>query len=173
VKPRVAALPPQGWTRRRAGDGTPGPRWDDGRWRSLVEPPGPGGRRGRLGRRRRRVPTPLTAARVFAPQDTTWAETGQVAGTRGTLDSGGEASTGAVGLDDDAVRRWTGWDRPSTRARWAYALWVVWRAGPSAVEAFNNSRPCVQKRSGRAPFKAQRGLACRCACQRCGDGAGA
>jgi hypothetical protein len=44
---------------------------------------------------------------------------------------------------------------------WAYALVVVWRAGPLAVEAFKKRLPFVQKWRGLAPFKAQRGLACR------------
>src|SRR2546430_833910 len=68
--PLVAALPPAGGPRRRAGDGGTGPRWDAGRGRPLAEPPAPGWRRWRLVRRRRRVPTALTAARVLAPQDT-------------------------------------------------------------------------------------------------------
>jgi SRSO17 transposase len=37
VQTFVAALPPEGWTRLSAGDGTTGPRWDDWRWRPLAE----------------------------------------------------------------------------------------------------------------------------------------
>jgi SRSO17 transposase len=108
-KPLWAALPPQGWTRLSAGDGTTGPRWDDWRGLCLVAPPEPGGRRWRLVRRRLSGPTKLTASMVFAPQDTTLAATVPVAGTRWPLESGVDATTGAVGLDDYAVRRWPGW----------------------------------------------------------------
>lgn len=135
VKTLVASRPPQGWTRLSAGDGTTGPRWDDWRWRSLVEPPEPGWRRWLLVRRRLSVPTQLTASMVLAPQDTTVAETVQGAGTRGTIDSGVAAPKGEVGLDDYEVRSWTGWSRHLTLAMWAYARLVVLRAGPLAVEA--------------------------------------
>ena len=36
VQPLVAALPPEGWTRLSAGDGTQGPRWAAWRWRPLA-----------------------------------------------------------------------------------------------------------------------------------------
>jgi hypothetical protein len=156
-----------------AGDGTKGPRWYDWRWLSLVEPPEPGWRRWLLVRLSLSVPTKLTASRLFAPQDTTVAETVQVAGTRWTIESGFEATKGEGGLDDNEVRNWTGWYRHITLAMWAYARLVVLRAGPLAVEALKKSLPPVQKWSGLAPFKAQRGLACRCVCQRFGDCSGA
>jgi SRSO17 transposase len=85
----------------------------------------------------------------------------QVAGRRGTSESRFEAAQGEVGLDDYEVRRWTGWYRPITLAMWAYARLVGFRAGPIAVETFNKSLPPVQKRSGLASFKAQRGLTSR------------
>jgi SRSO17 transposase len=128
VQTLLASLPPQGWTRLSAGDGTKGPRWYDWRWLSLVEPPEPGWRRWLLVRRSLSVPTKLTAYLVFAPQDTTLAETVQVAGTRWTIESGFEATKGEVGLDDYEVRSWTGWYRHITLAMWAYALLVVLRA---------------------------------------------
>jgi SRSO17 transposase len=161
VKTLVASLPPQGWTRLSAGDGTKGPRWYDWRWQSLAEPPDPGWRRWLLVRRRLSVPMKLTAYLVFAPHNTTLAETVQVAGTRWTIESGFAATTGEVGLDDDEVRSWTGWYRHITLAMWAYALLVVLRAGPIAVEALKKSLPPVQKRSDLVPFKAQGGLASR------------
>ena len=161
MKTRVAALPPQGGTRLSAGDGTKGPRWYDWRWRPLAEPPEPGWRRWLLVRRSLSLPTKLTAYLVFAPQDTTLAETVQVAGTRWTIESGFEAAKGEVGLDDYEVRSWTGWYRHITLAMWAYALLGVVRAGPIAVEALKKSLPPVQMRSGLAPFKAQRGLTSR------------
>jgi SRSO17 transposase len=161
VKTLVAALPPEGWTRLSAGDGTKGPRWYEWRWRPLAEPQEPGWRRWLLVRRSLSLPTELTAYRVFAPQDTTVAEVVPVAGTRWTIESSFEAAQGEVGLDDYEVRSWTGWYRPITLAMWAYALWVVLRAGPIAVEALKKSLPPVQKWRGLASFKAQRGLTSR------------
>lgn len=135
VKTIVAALPPEGWTRLSAGDGSKGPRWYNGRGLPLAEPQEPGWRRWWLVRRRLSVPTELTASRVFAPQDTTLAEVVQVAGTRWTIASSVEAAKGEVGLDGYEVRSWTGWSRQITLAMWAYALLVIWRAGTMAVEA--------------------------------------
>jgi hypothetical protein len=99
VQPSLAALPEAGWTRRRAGDGPQGPRWYDGRWRSLADPVEPAWRRWRLGRRRVRAPSARTASVVFAPQATTGEAVVPVAGTRGILESGFEAANGAVGLE--------------------------------------------------------------------------
>ena len=73
-------------------------------------------------------PTALTAFLGFAPQSTTLLEAVQTAGTRWAIASSLEAAKGEVGRDQDAVRSWTGWERPSTLARWAYALWSVVRA---------------------------------------------
>jgi SRSO17 transposase len=89
------------------------------------------------------------------------AEVVPVAGTRWTIESSFEAAKGEGGLDDYEVRSWTGWYRPITLARWAYALLVILRAGTMAVEALKNSPPPVQERSRLAAFKAQRGLASR------------
>jgi SRSO17 transposase len=161
VKTLVAALPPAGWTRLSAGNGTKGPRWYDWRWLPLAEPQEPGWRWWLLVRRSLSLPTELTAYLVFAPQDTTLAEVVQVAGTRWTIESSFEAAKGEVGLDDYEVRSWTGWYRHITLAMWAYALLVVLRAGPIAVEMLKKSLPPVQKRSGLASFKAQRGLTSR------------
>jgi SRSO17 transposase len=161
MKTLVAALPPEGWTRLSAGDGTTGPRWYDGRGLPLAESQEPGWRRWLLVRRRLSLPTELTAYLVFAPQDTTLAEVVQVAGTRWTIESSFEAAKGEVGLDDSEVRSWTGWYRHITLAMWAYALLVVLRAGPIAVETLKKSLPSVQKRSGLASFKAQPGLTSR------------
>jgi SRSO17 transposase len=161
VKTLMAALPPEGWTRLSAGDGTKGPRWYDWRWRPLAAPQEPGWRRWLLVRRSLSLPTELTAYLVFAPQGTTLSEVVQVAGTRWTIESSFEAAKGEVGLDDYEVRSWTGWYRHITLAMWAYALLVVLRAGPIAVETLKKSLPRVQKRSGLASFKAQRGLTSR------------
>ena len=72
LKTLVAALPPEGWTRRSAGDGTKGPRWYDWRWLPLAEPQAPGWRRWLLVRRSLSLPTELTAYLVFAPRTRPW-----------------------------------------------------------------------------------------------------
>jgi SRSO17 transposase len=166
VKPLLAALPEEGWTRLSAGDGTQGPRWYDWRWLPLADPVDPTWRRWWLVRRRVSAPTDVTASVVFAPQATPLEEVVRVAGTRWTIESGFEAAQGAVGLDDYEVRRWTGWSRHITLAMWGYALLTVLRAGALAVEAFKNSRPPPQTGSRLAAFKAGRGLESRCASRR-------
>jgi hypothetical protein len=88
-----------------------------------------------LVRLRLRTPTELTASGVVAPHATSLQEIVRVAGSRWTVESGVEAATGDVGLDQDAVRRGTAWYRPITLARWAVALLTAMRAGPIAVEA--------------------------------------
>jgi SRSO17 transposase len=134
-KPRRASRPAQGWTRRSAGDGATGPRWADGRWLPLATPRLPGWRRGLRVRRRLSAPPDLTASVVFAPQATPLEAVVRVAGRRWTIARGVEAATGAGGLEHDAVRRWTGWYRHSTRARWALALLTSLRAGTRALAA--------------------------------------
>ena len=123
------------------GDGTKGPRWYDWHWLPLPEPQEPGWHRWLLVRRSLSLPTELTAYMVFAPQDTTLVEVVQVAGIRWTIESSFEAAKGEVGLDDYEVRSWTGWYRHITLAMWAYALLVVLRAGPIAVETLKKSLP--------------------------------
>jgi SRSO17 transposase len=108
VKTRLAARPAAGWRRRRAGEGTQGPRGEDWRWPPLLPPEEPGWCRGLVVRRRVRAPD-LTADGVLARQATTLEAVVRGAGSRWTSASGGEAATGAVGLEHDAVRRWTGW----------------------------------------------------------------
>jgi hypothetical protein len=161
VKTILAALPPEGWTHLSAGAGSKGPRWYDWRWLPLAEPQEPGWHRWLLVRRSLSAPTELTVYLVFAPQGTILAEVVQVAGTRWTIESSFEAAKGEVGLDNYEVRNWTGWYRHITLAMWAYALLVVLRAGPMAVEALKKSPPPVQERGSLAAFKAQRGLASR------------
>jgi DDE superfamily endonuclease len=172
VNTLLATLPAADWTRLRAGDGTTGPRWDDGPWRPLAAPLAPDGRRWWLVRRRVSAPVERQADVVCAPQNAPVAEVVRGAGTRGTIASGGDAANRAVGWEPDDVRRWTGGYRPLTRALWAVALLVGRRAGPSAVPAFKKSLPPPQERSRLAAFKAGRGLASRGACRRCGGGWG-
>jgi SRSO17 transposase len=164
VKTMLAAWPEAGWTRRRAGDGTKGPRWYDWRWLPLADPLDPSWRRWLLVRRRVRDPTERRGDVVFAPQDTTLAAVGRVAGTRWVIAQRFEAAKGEGGLDHDDGRSWTGWYRPMPLALWALALLTVLRAGALAGDAFTKSLPPVQKHHPLAAFKARRGLASRCAC---------
>jgi SRSO17 transposase len=172
VKPILAALPDDGWTRLSAGDGATGRRWDDWRWWPLADPLAPRWRRWLLVRRRVSDPTALRASVVFAPQETTVAEVVRVAGARWVIEQRFEAAKGEVGLDHDEVRSWTGWSRPLTLAMWALALWTVWRAGASAVEALKKRLPLPPEESAWASFKARRGLASRCASRNCDGAAG-
>jgi SRSO17 transposase len=109
VQTILAALPAEDWTRHSAGAGTQGPRGDDWGWGPWAAPRLPAWRRWRLGRRRVREPTALTALVVFAPQATTRAEVGQTAGPRGTIESRVAAAQSAGGLEHYAVRRGAGW----------------------------------------------------------------
>jgi SRSO17 transposase len=159
VKRLLAALPEAGWTRLSAGDGATGPRWYDGCWLPLAAPLAPGWCRWLLVRRSRSTPTELTAYVVFAPHATPLPEVVRAAGSRWTVESGVEADTGEVGLDQYEVRSWTGWYRPITLAMGALALLTVMRAGTIAVAALQKSRPPPQGTGPLAAFKASRGLA--------------
>ena len=114
VQTVLAALPADGWTRLSAGAGAQGPRWYA--WYGLpwAAPMLPAWRRWLLVRRSVSAPTERTAFVVFSPQATPLAEVVQTAGTRWTIERGFAAAKGAVGLDQDEVRRWTGWQRHIT-----------------------------------------------------------
>jgi SRSO17 transposase len=161
VKTIVAALPEDGWTRRRAGDGAKGPRWYDWLWRPLPEPMDVTWCRWLLVRRGVSDPRDQQAYVVFAPQETMLAEVVGVAGTRWVIEQLLEAAKGEVGLDHYEVRSWTGWYRHMTLALWALALLTVLRAGAIALEALKKSLSLRQERSSLAAFKASRELPCR------------
>jgi SRSO17 transposase len=152
----LAAMPDDGWSRLRAGEGAKGPRWFDWRWLPLAAPLEPGWRRWLLIRRRAREPTDVAAYVVFAPEGTPLEEVVRVASRRWTIESCFEAAKSEVGLDQYEVRSWTGWYRHITLAMWALALLSVLRAGAIAVEAFKKSPPSGP--SSLAAFKASRGL---------------
>jgi SRSO17 transposase len=135
VKTILPSRPPAGWTRLRAGDGAKGPRWYDWCWLPLTAPSKPDWCRWLLVRRRLSTPSELTAYVVVAPHATSLQEVVRVAGSRWTVESSVEEAKGEVGLDQYAVRSWTGWYRPITRAIWALALLTIRRAGALAVEA--------------------------------------
>jgi SRSO17 transposase len=157
----LAALPEDGWTRLRAGDGAKGPRWYDWRWLPLAEPQEPGWRRWLLVRRSVSDPKGVTASVVFAPQATSLAQLVRVAGTRWTIESGFEAAKGEVGVDHDEVRSWTGWDSAYHPGHGGVGLLTVLRAGAMAVEALKKRLSPPQPRSRLAAFNAGRGLASR------------
>jgi SRSO17 transposase len=161
VKTLLASLPPEGWTRLSAGDGSKGPRWYDWRWLPLSAPQAPGWGRWVLVRRSISTPTELTTYMVFAPHSTPLQEVVRVAGSRWTVESGFEEAKGEVGLDHYEVRSWTGWYRHITLAMWALALLTVMRAGTLAVEAFKKSWRPPSEAGPLAAFKARRGLASR------------
>jgi SRSO17 transposase len=161
VKTILAALPAEGWTRRSAGNGATGPRWDDCRWLPVAEPLEPGWRRWLLVRRRVHTPQELQAYVVFGPQDTPLEAVVRVAGARWIIEQLFEAAKGEVGLDHYEVRSWTGWYRHMTLAMWALALLTILRAGAIALEQLKKSLPPPPKVSPLTAFKASRGLASR------------
>jgi SRSO17 transposase len=124
----LATLPPDGWTRLSAGAGAKGLRWYEWRWLPLAPPMHSAWRRWLLVRRSVSDPTALTACVVFAPHGSALEAVVRVAGSRWTVESCFEAAKGEVGLDQYAVRSWTGWYRHMTLAMWAYALLTVLRA---------------------------------------------
>jgi SRSO17 transposase len=141
VKTILAALPGEGWSRLRAGDGAQGPRWYDWRWLPLAEPLEPEWCRWLLVRRRVSDPMDLAAYVVYARQESSLEEVVRVAGTHWAVESCVEAAKSEVGLDHYEVRSWTGWFRHLTLAMWALALLAVLRAGAIAVDALKKSQP--------------------------------
>lgn len=128
VKTLLAMLEEEDWCRVKAGDGTKGPRWYDWRWLPVAAPCQPHWRRWLLVRRSLSDPTERTAYVVCAPETTALATAVQVVGRRWTIEQCCEEAKGEVGLDQYAVRHWTGWYRHITLAMWAYALLTVVRA---------------------------------------------
>lgn len=159
VNTRLAELPGQDGTRLSAG--TPGPRWDDGRWLPLAEPLEPDWRRWRLIRRRVSDPQERHADVVLAPHATPLEAVVQVAGTRWSSEQLCDAAKGDVGLEHDEVRSWTGGYRPIPLALWALSLLSVLGAGAIAVEAVKTRLPPPQRDTRLAAFKASRGRTSR------------
>jgi SRSO17 transposase len=157
-KTLLATLPEDGWTRLSAGDGAKGPRWYDWYGLPLADPLDPSWRRWLRVRRSVSDSTELRGYVVFAPQATTLAEVGRVAGTRWVIAQRFEAAKGEGGLEHYEVRSWTGWYRHITLAMWALALLAVLRAGTMAVEAFNKSLLPGEDQHSLAAFRATRGL---------------
>jgi SRSO17 transposase len=161
VKTLLAMLEEEHWCRLRAGDGTKGPRWYDWRWLPLAAPLHPHWRRWLLVRRSLSDPTERTAYLVCAPAGTALDTVVQVAGRRWTVEQCFEEAKGEVGLDQYAVRSWTGWYRHITLAMWAYALLTVLRAAHLPTAPSLTKMPQGPMPSSLTAFKTSRGLVCR------------
>ena len=161
VKTLLAMLEEENWCRLRAGDGTKGPRWYDWRWLPLSTPLHPHWRRWLLVRRSLSDPTERTAYIVCAPAGTALDTVVQVAGRRWTVEQCFEEAKGEVGLDQYAVRSWTGWYRHITLAMWAYALLTVLRAAHLPTAPSLKKMPQGPMPSSLTAFKTSRGLVCR------------
>src|SRR5206468_2725322 len=144
----AAGVPPEGWHRLSAGEGTKGPRLYD--WAFLPYRGGApaGWAKGLLVRRELDEPDELAFHLTLAPGGTDLATLVRVAGTRWTIESCFEAAKGEVGLDEYEVRSWTGWHRHVTLAMLAHAYLAAVRA--TAVGGRATARP------GRGPAAADR-----------------
>jgi len=155
----LAGLPTEGWTRLSAGHGAQGPRWYDWCRISLNDPLQPGWNRWLLVRRRRSDPTDLAASACFAPEGTALDTLVQVAGRCWAIEACFEQAKGEVGLNQYAVRSWTGWYRHSTLACLAHAFLTGMRAQANQPAAQTGGLPFHSAPTGSlATFKAQRGL---------------
>ena len=99
VKTLLAMWEEEDWCRWKAGDGTKGPRWYDGRGLPWAAPFQPHWGRWRLVRRSRSAPTARTAYVVYAPPPTALATAVQGVGRRWTIAQGCEEAKGEGGLD--------------------------------------------------------------------------
>jgi SRSO17 transposase len=117
----AAGVPPEGWHRLSAGEGSKGPRLYD--WAYLPYRGGApaGWAKGLLVRRKIDEPDELAFYLTLGPPGTDLATLVRVAGTRWTIESCFEAAKGEVGLDEYEVRSWVGWHRHITLAMLAHA----------------------------------------------------
>jgi len=131
----IADLPLEAWQRLSAGDGSKGPRLYDWARVRLNNAHSPQGERWLVARRTLHAPNdPRSLAYfvVFAPRDTSLAETAQVIGRRWVIETGFQESKGEVGLDQYEVRSWHGWHRHITLALLAHAFLRVMRVHSAA-----------------------------------------
>ena len=144
----AAGVPPEGWHRLSAGEGTKGPRLYD--WAFLPYRGGApaGWAKGLLIRRKLDEPDEMAFHLTLAPEGTDLATLVRVAGTRWTIEACFEAAKGEVGLDEYEVRSWTGWHRHVTLAMLAHAYLAAVR------EAAAGGRGAA--RPGRGPAAADR-----------------
>jgi SRSO17 transposase len=87
---------------------------------------------------------------VFVPAGSDLAEDVEVAGRRWTIELAFEEGNGDVGLDECAVRSWTGWFLHITRAFLAVAR--------ATAAPLPRSGCCPARKGSLAAFKRQRGL---------------
>jgi hypothetical protein len=155
--PLLKALPAEGWERLRAGRGSKGPRWYAGRRVAASPPPQEGWQRWGLLRRSIAAPTEMTASSASTPAQTVLAERVRVAGRRWTVEARLQTAHGEVGLAHYEVRRWTGWYRHRTLARWAQAFVAVMRAA-TGTEVAPQQGGQGPRKTKVARCKAHRGL---------------
>ena len=158
VKSLLAAMPPAGWERISAGEGSKGPRWYDWRRLELAAPPAEGWKRWLVMRRSISDPTDIAASMAYAPTVSSLAEQVRVAGRRWTIEESIQTAKGEVGLDHYEVRSWTGWYRHITLAMWAQAFLTVLREETHADVVPKKGRQKGAEPSSLAAFKAHRGL---------------
>jgi len=135
----VAGVPPEGWLRLSAGEGSKGPRLYDWAYTPYRGGAPAGWEKGLLVRRKLDEPDELAFHLTLAPEGTDLATLVRVAGTRWTIESCFEAAKGEAGLDEYEVRSWTGWHRHVTLAMLAHAYLAVVRA--AAVGGTGAARP--------------------------------
>src|SRR4051794_7667173 len=135
----AAGVPPEGWQRLSAGEGSKGPRLYDWAYTSYRGGAPPGWTSGLLVRRKLDESDELTFRLTLAPEGTALADLVRVAGTRWTIEACFEAAKGEVGLDEYEVRSWTGWHRHVTLAMLAHAYLAVVRE--AAVRGSGAARP--------------------------------
>jgi SRSO17 transposase len=156
----AAGVPPEGWHRLSAGEGSKGPRLYD--WAYLPYRGGApaGWAKGLLVRRKIDEPDELAFYLTLGPPGTDLATLVRVAGTRWTIESCFEAAKGEVGLDEYEVRSWVGWHRHITLAMLAHAYLAAVRR--VAVGGRGGARPgrgaAAAHRAGGAPAGLAAGL---------------
>jgi SRSO17 transposase len=154
VEELAREVPPEGWHRLSAGEGSKGPRlydWAYGRHGSDADP---GWEKGLLIRRKLDEPDELAFYLTHAPEGAALADLARVAGTRWTIESCFEAAKGGVGLDEYEVRSWTGWQRHVTLAMLAHAYLAVVRAvavGGRGAARSRRGAAAVDRPGGAAP----------------------
>jgi SRSO17 transposase len=149
----AAALPPQAWRIRSAGDGAKGPREYRWAWTDLARMGWPGWRHALLVREHL---TPNARGElerayyvVFAPEAATLHDVVRVAGTRWAIEQGFEAAKQEVGLDEYEVRQYDAWYRYVTLALFAHAFLSVVRAQAAPRKKGTRAGRRVRRRSSR------------------------
>jgi SRSO17 transposase len=157
----AAGVPPEGWCRLSAGEGSKGPRLYDWAYTPYRGGAPAGWATGLLVRRKLDEPDELAFHLTLAPEGTTLADLVRVAGTRWTIEACFEAAKGEVGLDEYEVRSWTGWYRHVTLAMLAHAYLAAVRK--AAVGGGAGARPrrgaAAADRAGGAAAGVEAGLA--------------